>query len=84
MLNVAYNFEELIEIIENKPCLLRLYQIIQYTCNDQTYERTRSAVKTKRGRSEWFETRCGVRQCSVLSPALFNVMSEICLEIKKK
>ena len=69
MLNVAYNFEKLIEIIENKPCLLRFYQIIQYTCNDQndqTHERTRSAVKTKRGRSERFETRCGVRQGSGL------------------
>ena len=39
---------------------------------------------TNRGKTEWFKTKSGVRQGSVLSPTLFNIiMSEICLEIKK-
>jgi hypothetical protein len=37
------------------------------------------------GITGWFETKCGVRQGSVLSLILFNVvMNEICLKMKEK
>jgi hypothetical protein len=37
------------------------------------------------GITGWFETKCGVRRGSILSPILFNVvMNEICLKMKEK
>jgi hypothetical protein len=51
----------------------------------QTYEITTNCIKTNRGITGWFETKCGVRQGSILSPILFNViMNEICVKIKEK
>jgi hypothetical protein len=41
--------------------------------------------KTSEGQSSWIETRLGVRQGSVLSPTLFDViMNKICNKIRKK
>jgi hypothetical protein len=41
-------------------------------------------VKTNKGQSPWLETRLGMRQGSVLSPTLFNVINEICKKIREK
>ena len=40
--------------------------------------------ENKQGSSELFKIKSGLWQGSMLSPKLFNIMSEICLEIKKK
>ena len=41
------------------------------------YERPTSFVKTNRGWSEWFKTKSGVQQGTILSPTWFNIiMSE--------
>jgi hypothetical protein len=51
----------------------------------QTYEITTNCVKINMGKTGWFETKGGVRQGSILSPILFNViMNEICLKMKEK
>jgi hypothetical protein len=51
----------------------------------QTYEITTNCVKTNMGKTGWFETKGGVRQGSILSLILFNVvMNEICLKMKEK
>jgi hypothetical protein len=52
---------------------------------ENTYEKTINCVTTNKGQSSWFETRLGIRQGSVLSPVLFNVMmNEICNKIRKR
>ena len=51
----------------------------------EMYEGSRSCVKTKVGRTEWFEIDNGVRQGSVLSPLLFiMVMDGVQKEVKKR
>jgi hypothetical protein len=50
-----------------------------------TCEKTANCVKTNKGKSSWFETRSGVRQGSVLSPILFNVMmNKICTKVSEE
>ena len=43
---------------------------------ESLYGGTVSAVRTKSGLSEWFETTVGVKQGCILSPMLFNVFLE--------
>jgi hypothetical protein len=46
---------------------------------------TTNCVKPNMGITGWFETKCGVRQGSILSPIVFNaVMNKICLKMKEK
>jgi hypothetical protein len=50
-----------------------------------TYEITTNCVKTNMGITGWFETKCGIRHGSILSPILFNVvMKQIRLKMKQK
>jgi hypothetical protein len=50
-----------------------------------TYKRTINCVKTNKGQSAWFETKSGVRQGSILSPILFNIIvNDVCNKIKEK
>jgi retron-type reverse transcriptase len=49
-----------------------------------TYNRTVTCVKTNKKQSAWSQTRSGVRQGSVLSPILFNIIiNYICKKIKE-
>ena len=40
------------------------------------YKNQEAAAKTSCGTSEWFSVEQGVRQCSIVSPSLFNIYSE--------
>jgi hypothetical protein len=51
----------------------------------RTYERTVNCIETNKGQSAWFETRLGVRQGSILSLILLNVMmNDICNKVREK
>ena len=59
---------------------LLLYKLLRssidgpfYFAIKSLYTKTRSSIKVNDDLSNWFETKCGVRQGDVLSPTLFNI-----------
>ena len=52
-------------ISDHLTCLLR-----------NLYKGQETAVRTRHGRTDWFQIGRGVRQCCILSPCLFNFYAE--------